>query len=148
MSTLTRKQREIAAREGLILDTAFELLIERGYLGLTMERIAAGVEYSKGTIYQHFPNKEEVVAALSIRSAEQRIEMFQRAATFQGNPRERMTGIGVADDLFVRLYPHHFQLEKILAMHSLREKTTDSLSIFNKCKDHLHLRSSTKLTTF
>ena len=69
MGTLTRKQREIAEREQLILGIAAEMLVERGYLGLTMDRIAAATEYSKGTIYQHFPNKEEIVAALATESA-------------------------------------------------------------------------------
>jgi len=51
---LSRKQREIATREQLILDTAQNILHEQGYSHLTMERIAEATEYSKGTIYYHF----------------------------------------------------------------------------------------------
>lgn len=101
------------------------MLLDRGYLGLTMDRIAEATEYSKGTIYQHFPNKEEIVLALAVRTAERRAEFFERAATFRGGTRERMAGIGIAEDLFVRLHPDHFRTERILDAQSIRQKTTD-----------------------
>ena len=40
------------------------MLLERGYLGLTMDRIAKATEYSKGTIYHHFSSKEVLLEAL------------------------------------------------------------------------------------
>ena len=113
MDTLSRKQREIAEREQLVLSVAREMLAEKGYLGLTMDRIAAATEYSKGTIYQHFSCKEEVLAALALEAAQKRIELFERGATFPGRPRERLAAIGVADGIFVRRYPKHFEIEKI-----------------------------------
>lgn len=122
METLTRKQREIAERRQRILDVGRQLLLERGYLGLTMDRVAAEMEYSKGTIYQHFPNKEELVVALAVQTAEKRCEFFQRAATFQGTPRERLAGIGEAADLFQRLYPDHAQAENVVRTTSIRAK--------------------------
>jgi len=126
MGTLTRKQREIAERERLILDTAAGMLVERGYLGLTMDRIAEATEYSKGTIYQHFPNKEEILAALAIESSERRVALFEKAATYQGRPRERLAAVGVAADLFVRLHPLHFQVEGIVGAASIRDKTSEA----------------------
>ena len=125
--TLSRKQREIAEREKLVLRVAADLLRERGYLGLTMDRIAEATEYSKGTIYQHFRNKEEVVAALAIESGEHRIALFERAATFRGSPRERCYAVGIAFDLFVALRPDHHVLESLVAPPSLREKVNETL---------------------
>ena len=63
MDTLTRKQREIREREQLILDVARDMLLTRAYLGVTMDRIAQEIEYSNGTVYQHFSNKEDVLVA-------------------------------------------------------------------------------------
>ena len=40
MSTLTRKQREIRQREETILDIARKVLVEQGYAGFNMDRIA------------------------------------------------------------------------------------------------------------
>lgn len=118
----TRKERERARRDELILDTAREILLERGYLGLTMDRIATATEYSKGTIYQHYSCKEDVVVALAIQTADKRSAMFDQAATFQGNTRERMLAVGVAAALFVARYPDHFRSEQIARTPSMRDK--------------------------
>jgi AcrR family transcriptional regulator len=125
MNTSTRKQRELAQREQLIKDVARHELIKVGYLGLNMDRIAEATEYSKGTIYQHFSSKEDLLGALAIDSHTQRIELFERAAGFEGRPRERMTAIGVADELFVSFYSDHFQLEQILSVNSIVDKLSE-----------------------
>ena len=70
MGRSSRKQREIEQRERLILRAELEMLLKEGYLGLRMEQIAAQVEYSKGTVYQHFPNKEEIILALANEALE------------------------------------------------------------------------------
>jgi len=124
MGTQTRKQREIAERQRLILDVAAGMVAEKGYLGLTMDRIAAATEYSKGTIYQHFANKEEILASLAAESSERRVALFEKAATFPGRSRERLAAVGVAADLFVRLHPLHFRCESVIGAHSIREKAS------------------------
>lgn len=126
MATLTRKQREIAAREEQILDVAQRLLLERGYHGLTMDRIATAIDYSKGTVYQHFQNKEDLLVAVMMRSCTTRLALFERAATFRGSARERMTAIGVAVELFHHLYPHFEQIESLLRSDSLRARASET----------------------
>jgi len=126
MSAPSRKQREIAQRERLVLDVAARLLVERGYLGLTMDRIAAATEYSKGTIYQHFSNKEEILAALALESSSRRVALFERASTFSGRARERLCAVGVAASLFVDLHPLHFQVESIVHAQSIRQKASEA----------------------
>ncbi len=124
MTTLSRKQREIQDREQLILDTARHMLTTRGYLGLNMDAIAEQLEYSKGTIYNHFPCKEEIIIALAVETMSKRSQMFDRAASRRGESRQRLTGVGVSAELFVRLYPEHFQVEQIIHSASLWEKTS------------------------
>src|SRR5690242_3515432 len=105
--TLTRKQREIQGREQRILDVARSMIVDDGYHGLSMDRIAEALEYSKGTIYQHFSCKEEILMALVNQTMERRLNMFRRAAAFRGRSRERLTAIGLAAELFFQLYPDH-----------------------------------------
>ncbi|ADB15692.1 transcriptional regulator, TetR family [Pirellula staleyi DSM 6068] len=124
MSTLTRKQREIREREQLILDISRRMLVEQGYAGLSMDRLADQTEYSKGVIYQHFASKEDLVMALAVQSAEARTQLFERATKFEGRPRERMLAIGVAGELFIRLHPYHAQSEQIVKMAGLDERAT------------------------
>lgn len=132
-TTLTRKEREIQAREAKILQLARGMLREVGYLGLSMDRIAAEMEYSKGTIYQHFPNKEEIILALANEALEQRLGMFQKASTWSGaeNSRQRMAAIGAAAEEFVEQYPQHFAVEQIVSSASIWEKTSEERRQFN-----------------
>jgi len=125
MGTLTRKQREIIDREQAILNIARKMLAEGGYLGLSMARIARELDYSNGTIYQHFPNKEDIILALTIETLEKRSDLFERASSLRGNPRERLMAVGFAAELFVRLYPDYFNVEQTVRSASIWEKTTE-----------------------
>lgn len=127
MVTVTRKQRERQEREAKILELARGMLRDVGYLGLSMDRIATQMEYSKGTIYQHFQNKEEIILALANEALEKRLEMFQRASTWSGAActRDRMAAIGAAAEKFVEQYPHHFAVEQIVRSASIWEKTSE-----------------------
>ena len=122
--TATRRQREMFARERLILDSARRLLAEGGYHGLSMDRIAEAIEYSKGTVYQHFGSKEDLIAALCTDTAQARADMFRRAAAYPGSTRERVVAVGLADGLFVRRHPDHLAVESILDIGSVSEKIT------------------------
>lgn len=126
MVQLSRKQREIEQREALILDVARGLLIEEGYLGLRMDHIAARIEYSKGTIYQHFPNKEEIILALANQALLKRSALFSLAVTLRKQSRERMAAVGAAAELFVEHFPHFFQVEQIMRINSVWEKTSEN----------------------
>jgi len=80
------KEREKQRREQDILDTAAQLLIERGYVNLNMDDLAEAVGISKPTLYQHFKSKDELVAQIVIRNfalMEERI-----AESMQGTPLE------------------------------------------------------------
>lgn len=135
MTALTRKQREIQQRQQRILEVARGMLVEGGYLGLSMDRIAAALEYSKGTIYQHFSCKEDIILALVNETQQQRCEYFERAATFRGRSRERLAAIGYASELFVRLHPDHFNVEQIVRASSIWEKTSlNGRTIMRSCE--------------
>jgi AcrR family transcriptional regulator len=124
MSTLTRKQREIREREQMLLRVARKMLIEQGFANLSMDRLAEATEYSKGTIYQHFSTKEDLVTALAVESCEQRLILFDKARKFDGRPRERMLALGVADELFARLHPHYFQSEQVIRLADLENRAS------------------------
>ena len=125
MNHLSPQQQEIRLREQRILEVARPVLIQHGYHGLNMERIAAAVEYSKGTVYNHFANKEEIIVALAIETVTKRLEMFKQAAQFKGASRFRMLAIGQAAEKFVHDYPDFFILEQILQLPSVRQKISD-----------------------
>jgi AcrR family transcriptional regulator len=125
MSKMTRKQREIQEREASILKVVRRMLLEGGYLRLSMDAVASELEYSKGTIYNHFPCKEEIIIALAIETMHVRSEMFERAALQPGRPRIRLAGIGVAAEVFVQNHPEHFRVEQLIRCASIWDKTSE-----------------------
>ncbi len=129
MATVSKKKQEIQDRKHQVLTVARELFRQRGYLGLNMDRIASQMGIAKGTIYQHYKNKEEVILALAVQTLEKRIAMFEKAVVFRGCPRERMAAVGCAAELFVQHFPDHFELEKVLSCGSIIEKTGEILQI-------------------
>ncbi len=124
MSETTRKQREIQERERQILALARPILVKEGYQSLSMDRLAAQMEYAKGTLYNHFPNKEEIVAALAIESLELRRAMFERASLMSCRSRERMMAIGTACDTYATTCGQHFAIEQMLRNAVIWEKSS------------------------
>ena len=136
MVTLSRKEREKLEREARILDLARGMLWSVGYHGLSMDRIASEMEYSKGTIYQHFPNKEEIILALANQALEQRLSMFEKASLSQSGSRQRMAAVGAAAEEFVERYPQHFAVEQIIRSPSMWEKTSQERRDYMRSCEH------------
>lgn len=124
MVTLTRKQREIQEREVQILRLARPILLREGYQALSMERLASMMEYAKGTLYNHFPNKEEIVLALAIESMELRFQTFQAASTLAQVPRHRLLAIGAACELYTQKFRDHFAIEEWIRNSTIWDKSS------------------------
>jgi TetR/AcrR family transcriptional regulator, regulator of autoinduction and epiphytic fitness len=60
--TLGRRERKRTQTLDRIARTAFELFGTHGYESVTMEQIAAEADVARGTLYNHFPTKEAVLA--------------------------------------------------------------------------------------
>jgi len=119
---MTRKQRELYEREQLILDTAQLILQQEGSQGLTMDRISAEIEYSKGTVYNHFSSKEEIISGISCRCMNNLTELFCRARDYPGSHRERIAAIGIAQSLYAQLHPVEMQNMQVIKSADVREK--------------------------
>ncbi|MGH7805333.1 MAG: TetR/AcrR family transcriptional regulator, partial [Candidatus Binatia bacterium] len=68
------RQERAKANVEAIVDAAAHLLRERGWAALTTNHIAARAGVSIGTLYQFFPGKEAVVAALAERTIRRHFE--------------------------------------------------------------------------
>jgi AcrR family transcriptional regulator len=128
LNALTRKQKEIEARHQLILNVARDLIIEQGYHGLTMERIAAEIEYSKGTIYQHFPNKESVLAGLTLRYLGLKNVIYSLACETPMTTEEKLIGMMEATFLLIEKLPKEFTVSQQHFNEPFRDK----------CKEEIH----------
>jgi AcrR family transcriptional regulator len=135
MSKLTPKKMEMHQRELRILELARKMVLRGGYHGLSLDSLASELGISRGTIYNHFQCKEEIILALLVETMEKRRDMFGRAAAFRGIPRERLAAVGMAAELFVRLYPDHFRMEQIVKSDSIWDKTSEERrSLVKSCQ--------------
>ena len=64
-----------------ILDATARILIERGFAAASTNAVAERAGVSVGSLYQYFPNKEALIAALHARHGEQMMAVIQRALT-------------------------------------------------------------------
>lgn len=91
--------RATATREDLrdlILDAADRLLARYGYKKMTMDDLAQEVGIGKGTIYLHFPSKEEVVLSHVDRIVERLKGELLKIAAGGGAPAARLRRMLVA----------------------------------------------------
>jgi AcrR family transcriptional regulator len=59
----SRRERKKTAARSLILSTAIDLFARRGIDAVTIDEIAAAADVGKGTIYNYFATKEDIVVA-------------------------------------------------------------------------------------
>src|SRR5271165_395177 len=64
MSALSRRQKHKEELRRLILDAAREIFVRQGYESFSMRKLAEKIEYSPGSVYLHFKNKEELFECL------------------------------------------------------------------------------------
>jgi AcrR family transcriptional regulator len=124
-NTSARKARDFASREELILREARRFLLERGFQGWNMDDLAQTVEYSKGTLYQHFVSKEDLALGVATQALTLRADMFDRAAAFKGGTRERARAIGMACCQFAISCPEYLQVDFLLKEGSFRDKASE-----------------------
>lgn len=86
----SKREQAKANREQELLDIALTMMQEDGFSGLTMDGIVARCDYSKGTVYNHFNSKEDLMCALCIKGTRDCLRLFQRGKMFPGNSREKM----------------------------------------------------------
>lgn len=78
MGVVERREREFKRREHEILDAALRLFDRDDWRNVTIEEIAHEAEIGKGTVYLHFPSKEEIYARLAIDFERRLLDALRR----------------------------------------------------------------------
>lgn len=144
MATPKPKRRAIRAREERILEIAREMFFEQGYHGLTMGKIAQCIGCAKGTVYNHFPCKEDLLVKLALESHDRRLVLFRRAIAIEGSWRERMEAVAFAAELFLRMHPGDMQLFFSIT-GPIREKTSPEIEAQLEAKEATAMRLITSV---
>lgn len=74
----------------------------------------------------------------TLQSLCKQIELFDRAAAYPGRPREKIVALEEAEELYFRLYPHHYRaLQTIRIASQLGRLMTNRTDPIQKCESRL-----------
>lgn len=130
------KEVKKADREAELMELAHELVDEVGFAGLTMDKLVAKAPYSKGTVYNHFTSKEDLISALSANSIGMKIELMKKAMAYPGKTREKGLALVFAYNLYARLEPTLFNCVMSAKTPAVIEKT--SIERQNRMQEREH----------
>jgi AcrR family transcriptional regulator len=114
---------EAGARER-ILETAYELFVQRGFRGVGVEEVIARAGVAKATLYRHFPSKDDlVIAFLELREQRWTLDWVEAEARARGaTPEEHLLAIF---DLFDEWF-HRDDFEASVFINVVLELGTDN----------------------
>ncbi len=110
MLTRNRSDDDKARVRKAMLEAASELLVERGYDGLTLAEVGKKVGFTTTNVYRYFDNKNDLIYAAiedSFVAFGERLEEAKRSAE---NPFERIFALGRAYVQFAHDHPVSYQL--------------------------------------
>ena len=90
---MPRIHRPTAQRREEILDAAHTLFTTKGFQPTTMEDILRIVGIAKGTLYYHFPSKEQILKALVLRIVHQVEQQAREIATSSAPAADKLAAI-------------------------------------------------------
>lgn len=121
---LSLKERQRREREQLILQTAEEVFTEKGYYDTSMEEIAVRVGVAKGTVYLHFPGKEDLVIAILTRMIDQLMILLTETRAGEGTPRKKLEDIlrVLYGEFYSKRIQFFFTMYNSLTVHTFVEQ--------------------------
>ncbi len=108
MGVAERKEREKEQRRNDILDAAEQIFFSKGVENATMDEVAAEAEFSKGTLYLYFKNKNELFHGIICRALEKLYELFLSASGGESTGLRKILAIGRAYHKFYMDEPDYF----------------------------------------
>ncbi|RFZ86071.1 TetR/AcrR family transcriptional regulator [Mucilaginibacter terrenus] len=109
MGTADRKAKEKEELKTLILDSARKLFVERGIEQTTIRSIAKNIDYSIGTVYVYFRDKNAILNELHSIGFAQLGSQFQVLAHVE-SPMERLIAMGRLYIKFAMENPDMYEL--------------------------------------
>ncbi len=113
MTVANRKLREKQEMRMLILDAARTIFLENGYYQASIRNIAEKIEYSPGTIYLYFKDKDEIFHALHEEGFSRLLKQMQ-PLQFVAEPFERLKAMGKVYMEFARTNKDFYDLMFIM----------------------------------
>ena len=136
MAIANRKQREKEEMRTLILDAARSLFLEKGYENTSIRAIAENIEYSPGTIYLYYKDKDEIFHALHEEGFRRMLEKMQPLEHVQ-DPFERLKAMGAVYLDFAENNRDFYDLMFIIQVPVSHEENPDDWQMGHNTLDYL-----------
>lgn len=105
MTIRTRRERERAEREQLIVTAARKLAESEGWSAVTTRRLASEVEYSQPVLYSHFKGRDAIMAAVAVEGCGELATALRAARTAAKDERGALAALSRAYTDFARERP-------------------------------------------
>lgn len=120
-----------------MLEAAEELILEKGLDNLNMDEVAEKAEVSKGSLYQYFNNKNDLVLGICNKATLLLNEKIQNVLTKDLPGIELVHMIGATFMSFVSEHPEYF---RAMRFHDNLKETNalDDSSYLGACRNNMH----------
>lgn len=125
MDNTKRRERERQVREEEIIAAAEKIFCENGYDQASMAEIAETAEFTRRTLYQYFPNKEELYFAAALKGFKRLAEYIQKAAENEETGYMKIYKSSVGYYRFYKDYPQTLRLMGYIG-HVKKQSKSDS----------------------
>ncbi len=109
MGISERKGREKDEMRKIIIDAAFKMFLKEGYVGTSLREIAKKIEYSPGTIYLYYKDKDALFFDIQARCFRNLVNAYSDVIDIK-NPFDRLRQMGYAYMKFNMENPQCFNL--------------------------------------
>src|ERR1700739_5126680 len=89
-ATIDRRTRRKQVLRQRILDVSREMLVSKGFAGLTMRRVAEAIDHARAAIYLHFQSREQIAQDLCFAGLRRLYERLQSVTA--KDPATRLSG--------------------------------------------------------
>lgn len=132
MGISERRERDKQQKRNSIIDAAEKLFFSKGYTNTSMDEVAEEAEYSKGTLYLYFKNKEDLYLAITVRGLLILRNMFEKALQDGENGLIKIRKIGQAYLSFSQKYPNYYNAMHYYETNEFEFNVIESSA--NKCE--------------
>lgn len=123
-SKASRRQREVERHRAEIMSAAEQLFAKKGYVSSSMDEVARLAEFSVGTLYNFFENKEDLYAAIMRQKTDMMQVRIVECLARKGTAAQRIRAYFQERlDLYWR-YPNFFRLFFHQTMSSVSDPRT------------------------
>jgi len=143
MEVLERKEKERQFRNELIIDAAECVFFKNGFEHTTMNDIANEAGFSKGTIYLHFKNKQDLHFAIVLRASKLIGKMLKDKHKLKGKPTDKLQIMLKAYIEFSQKYPNYASVLQHFKPSDIKKVSPAYISNFFDSDSPLYILAET-----